>query len=345
MGTQTLHSLRHEVPSVFQNTQSYYAPPVRTSAPQTVTRSLVPSAPVISEQTQQFLMQKNPSHNNNFDEIALDDNQIIARGGFGFIYRTQWNQTIVAVKTTNNVEQLDSIKKEYDMLSKLEHPNLVHIHGCFTRNNIGFCLVMDFYANSSLNQYLYAPQIWNNSMPWRLRCSIEVTQGLIFLHENNLLHLDLKPENVLVREDWHVVITDFGISRKLAVNQTHQTTMSAMGTPAFTAPEIIAPKNSDGKTRYDRSNDIYSLAVLLWCCVAQKKPFDGWDNMRIMLKVTAKRNNREEMPEGTPRKLAKLIRQCWAQTPSSRPIAASVHAELGSIYAKEPNKNSVPMKK
>jgi tetratricopeptide (TPR) repeat protein len=318
------------------------------SAPQMGTQTLqnlAPSAPSMSEQTQQFLVQRNQVRNDNYDEIILDNNQVIAKGGFGVVYRAQWNQTIVAVKTNNNFEQLDSIKKEYDMLRELQHPNLVHIHGCFTRNKIGFCLVMDFYVNGSLNQYLYFPEIWLTSDTWRLRCSIEITQGLIFLHENNLLHLDLKPENVLVREDWHVVITDFGISRKLAMNQTHQTTASAMGTPAFTAPEIMAPKNTDGKTRYDRTNDIYSLGILLWCCATQKKPFSGWDNMRIMLKVTAKRNNREEIPEETPKGLAKLIKQCWAQTPASRPSATNVQVELNELYVKKTNKNSFPLRK
>jgi tetratricopeptide (TPR) repeat protein len=350
-GTQTLQNI--VVPSAPQNSQSYYAPPPRIPPPTlqslraSNTRNLAPSAPVMGAQTQEFLAQRSYSTSNNFDEIALDNNQIIAKGGFGVVYRAQWNQLIVAVKTTNNFEQLDSIKKEYSMLSELQHPNLVHIHGCFARNDIGFCLVMDFYVNGSLNQYLYAPQIWNNTISWRLRCGIEVTQGLVFLHENNLLHLDLKPENVLVREDWHVVITDFGISRKLAMNQTHQTTVSAMGTPAFTAPEIIMPKNSDGKTRYDKSNDIYSLAMLLWCCATEKTPFAGWDHLRVVTAVAIKKE-REKIPKEIPKKLAHLIKGCWSHNPSSRPTAAKASAELNEIYAKEirdPNKNSFPTRK
>lgn len=335
-------------PAGIQTAQQLYLPP-----------QPLPAVPPIGNRTLQFIAagarpapSAPPNVSVSLSEIKLNNHEIIGRGGFGVVYRARWGERMVAVKATLDNNNGDALQKEYEDLKLLKpHPHIINIHGYFIRENTGCCLIMDYYPKGSLNKYLYPPvnpgdTAWNIPDTWPLRWGLEISEGLDFLHKNKILHLDLKPENVLVCENWHIVITDFGLSRKLAADQTHQTTLTAAGTPAFTAPEIFA-NSEDGKTRYDSSNDLYSFAMVLWCCVAQKYPFYGWAALKIMNEV-ANNGFRPEIPKKTPVKLAKLITGCWDARPAKRPTAQQAHEALTEIYKEESrnfNPNLLPTKK
>lgn len=160
-----------------------------------------------------------------------------------------------------------------------------------------------------------------------------------FLHRNLTLHLDLKPENILLCADGRAVLCDFGISRTLKTEQTHQTTMHVTGAPAYMDPALFNPENPQAKTQHSTANDVYSLGMVAASCVMLRRPYDGWDLFRIMFHGAT--GKRETLPENTKPKLAKLITMCWAQDQKSRPTAAQVSQSMQEIHREEIGNNAV----
>lgn len=166
-----------------------------------------------------------------------------------------------------------------------------------------------------------------------------MSDGLAFLHRNLTLHLDLKPDNILLRADGQVVLCDFGISRMLKEEQTHQTTTHIMGTPAYMDPALFNLDNPQAKTHKCTENDIYSFGMVAASCVLLRRPYDDWDLLRIIFYVA--NGKREILPENTPPKLAKLITMCWAQDQKSRPTAEQVSKSMQEIHREEIGNNAV----
>ncbi|MDX2164231.1 MAG: protein kinase, partial [Gammaproteobacteria bacterium] len=183
-----------------------------------------PSAPVMSEQTQLNLKESAKPPYIDFEKIHLSDKPI-ASGGMGVIYSGILKQEgevpqTVAVKMLvelqrNNEKLIAAIRKEYDILGTLCHPHVVSVIGYSANKSGSFCLIMEFYPRGSLGEYIFARDNWDSPFLWRLSCAAQVSQGLAFLHQRGLLHLDLTPENVLLSDNWRAVISDFGISRPL----------------------------------------------------------------------------------------------------------------------------------
>ncbi len=317
-----------------------------------------PSAPVIGEQTELNLREISKPPQIDFKKITLN-NKPVASGGMGVIYkgvlqREGESSKEVAVKMLlplqkNNEALVEAIRKEYDILGTLCHPNVVNVVGYALDDSGSFCLVMDFYPHGSLSDYIYFPKVWDMSFMLRLSYAAQVSCGLAFLHMRGLLHLDLTPENILLDNNWRAVIADFGISRELQTEHTHCSTSSPLaGKAAFIAPEIISPTEADGKTRYSAPNDVFALAVLIWSCMSRQRPFEGWNNFRIMMEV-GNNQRREKIPEGIPSSLAKLIEKSWVQGALLRPTAAQISQELSEIYYEElprnPNQQYSPCRK
>lgn len=103
----------------------------------------------------------------------------------------------------------------------------------------------------------------------------EILEGVNYLHKKNIVHWDLKPENLLFTSNNVLKITDFGTSKifksKKKMNTTH-------GTPYYIAPEVIDQK-------YDEKCDIWSVGVILFIMLCGKPPFNGRDDDEILMKV------------------------------------------------------------
>jgi serine/threonine protein kinase len=279
---------------------------------------------------------------------------LIGTGATGRVYQGTWNRQYVAVKkfviadtSAEAKPTLDSMQKECEILGSLNHPQIVKLFAFASdAKNNEFCLVMEYCAKGSLGQYVYVPGHWEISPNWTVDVLTQVSDGLAFLHRKNTLHLDLKPENILLRENGSVALCDFGLSYTLKAEQTHKTTVSISGTPAFIDPVLIKPVNRTEKAKKIAANDIYSFAMVAWCCLMRRSPYEGWDLYQIMFHVAS--GDREDLPDTTkPIKLAALVKQCWVQNQEHRPTAAEVSASMHAIHKEEVGNNVItfPTKK
>ncbi|EFN50522.1 hypothetical protein CHLNCDRAFT_29026, partial [Chlorella variabilis] len=149
-----------------------------------------------------------------------------------------------------------------------------------------------------------------------LLCLLDAARGLEYLHSCNIMHGDLKPQNVLLktagndRRGFVCKLGDFGLSRMLPETQTHVNTGS-YGTVTHASPELL----TDG--RLTKASDVFAFGILLWELVTGLRLFPDMHHMQIIVQVTQK-GYRPPIPADFPPPLADLVRRCWAEDPRAR---------------------------
>uniref|UniRef100_A0A7N0TP78 Uncharacterized protein n=1 Tax=Kalanchoe fedtschenkoi TaxID=63787 RepID=A0A7N0TP78_KALFE len=203
---------------------------------------------------------------NNFS----DDNKL-GQGGFGSVYKGKLRdgQEIAVKRLATGSGQGDfEFKNEVVLVARLQHRNLVRL--------IGFCLegqerllIYEFMANASLDQFLFDPAK-RPYLDWERRYKIigGVARGLLYLHEDSrlrIIHRDLKASNILLDDEMHPKIADFGMARLFIVDQTQGNTSRIVGTYGYTAPEYAM------HGQFSVKSDVYSFGVLLLELVSGQK--------------------------------------------------------------------------
>nr|XP_027109006.1 G-type lectin S-receptor-like serine/threonine-protein kinase LECRK3 [Coffea arabica] len=197
----------------------------------------------------------------------------IGRGSFGTVYKgvlpLSGTLTIVAVKKLHNMSQDGEreFKTEASVIAKIHHKNLVRL--------IGFCnegphklLVYEFMSNGSLARFIFG-----ESRPeWgkRIQLAFEIARGLTYLHEEcstQIIHCDIKPQNILVDDSFTARISDFGLA-KLLISDQSRTLTEIRGTKGYVAPEWFR------NTRITAKVDVYSYGVMLLEIICSRKSID-----------------------------------------------------------------------
>jgi serine/threonine protein kinase len=237
-----------------------------------------------------------------------------------------WQAKHVAIKKlpemfTDLTEVTDEFTKEAKFLKTYRHPNLVEFVKFFAAPH--WCLILKYYYRGSLDKVLTDKQYllpWN---PERNGFMCGIAEGLRFLHENSIIHRDMKPGNVLIDEDMTPKITDLGTAR---IQDTLSMT-KAIGTPAYIAPELM----TTGKNvQYDKSADVYSFGMILWAIWQKKEPFLEFKQAWQIINYTAG-NGRPSLAGCPSSKLSDLISRCWNSRPDERPRMSEVCDELNTV--------------
>ena len=145
-----------------------------------------------------------------------------------------------------------------------------------------------------------------------------------------VVHRDLKPQNVLLDAAGHVRICDFGVSR--ARSKGHggagrESMSGGLGTPAYMAPEMMT--GAGGRTRYSPAVDVYSLGVLIWELVHQRQPYaDEAGIKQFALMFSIQSGHRPPIGRGCSLGLRELLEACWAPDPADRPSVPEIRRRL-----------------
>ncbi|XP_017841229.1 dual specificity protein kinase pyk3 isoform X2 [Drosophila busckii] len=265
--------------------------------------------------------------------------KIVGEGAFGIVYKGNWCEKEVAVKTFKNIkghmETLSScvmdFKKEVKQLSRADHINIIQLYGVTFDRDSAY-LIMEYAECGSLHNYLYgreqrvyyASTVFN----WMTQCSY----GITYLHNMKpkpLIHRDLKPHNCLLKDDYvQLKIGDFG-----TVTEATSAMSSMVGTPAYIAPEVL------NGNKYTEQCDIFSFGVMLWETFTRKKPYYHLENPnRLSIIHLSSQGQRPLLSDITfPHfeKIIKLIECCWHQDPLKRPKIQEVDDILSSYINKE----------
>ncbi|XP_062341752.1 receptor-interacting serine/threonine-protein kinase 4 isoform X2 [Osmerus eperlanus] len=273
-----------------------------------------------------------------FDSTEFGSWEKIGSGGFGQVYKVrhvQW-KTWLAVKCPPCPYVDDKERAELlEEARKMEAAKFRYILPVYGICGLSQGLVMEYMETGSLETLLVA-----EPLPWELRFRIihETAVGMNFLHCMNppLLHLDLKPANILLDAHYHVKISDFGLARWNGLSRADDISRDGFcGTIAYLPPESIIEKDRVSDTKHD----VYSFSIVIWGILTQKKPYQGDNNiLQIMVKVV--RGGRPDLgavPRCRPQACSEflnLMQRCWANTPDARPSFQEITSEAEELCSK-----------
>ncbi|GAB4160352.1 MAG: hypothetical protein Tsb009_37670 [Planctomycetaceae bacterium] len=207
--------------------------------------------------------------------------KLLGKGGMGAVYGAKDTrlETKVVVKIPHkamlaNPDFVERIAREWSSLVKLRHPHVVQIVDVGEEEGTPF-MVMPFLDGGSLNHRRTRDdkgkykQIKLSHLKGWLK---DVAKALDFIAQQNYVHRDIKPDNILFDKHKHVFVSDFGIAKLNDPDGAPQTDLTGhgiVGTPGYIAPEILEGKPCDGRA------DQYSLAITVYELLAGRKPYEG----------------------------------------------------------------------
>ncbi|AAD34678.1 putative wall-associated receptor kinase-like 8 RLK-Pelle-WAK family [Arabidopsis thaliana] len=273
--------------------------------------------------------------------------RILGQGGQGTVYKGMLEDgMIVAVKKSKALkeENLEEFINEIILLSQINHRNVVKILGCCLETEVPI-LVYEFIPNRNLFDHLHNPSE-DFPMSWEVRLCIacEVADALSYLHSAvsiPIYHRDVKSTNILLDEKHRAKVSDFGISRSVAIDDTHLTTI-VQGTIGYVDPEYLQSNHFTGKS------DVYSFGVLLIELLTGEKPVSLLRRQEVRMLgayfLEAMRNDRlheildarikEECDREEVLAVAKLARRCLSLNSEHRPTMRDVFIELDRMQSK-----------
>eukprot|EP01091_Cochliopodium_minus_P017224 TRINITY_DN6687_c0_g1_i1.p1 TRINITY_DN6687_c0_g1~~TRINITY_DN6687_c0_g1_i1.p1 ORF type:complete len:1044 (-),score=244.24 TRINITY_DN6687_c0_g1_i1:15-3146(-) len=236
----------------------------------------------------------------------------IGEGVSGVVSKCIFNGQVCAVKKFNEENiafDEEEFNSELAIMSILRHPNVCNSVGGCTKKGSLFIISL-WYKRGSLADCLGLTS-WAKNLKINLDLSTSINilldsaEGMRYLHSLNIIHRDLKAGNLLITDDMHVCVTDFGVSR---LNRTEMS--KAAGTPMYMSPEIL------NGGRYDPSADVYAYAFVIWELFNGKLPYDDLTPWQITQGVTEK-DLRPPLSECIPFK--DLVSSCWDKDIKKRP--------------------------
>ncbi|XP_073124239.1 LEAF RUST 10 DISEASE-RESISTANCEUS RECEPTOR-LIKE PROTEIN KINASE-like 1.3 isoform X2 [Henckelia pumila] len=191
----------------------------------------------------------------------FDPSRELGDGGFGTVYYGKLpDGRAVAVKRLyeNNVKRVDQFMNEVEILTKLRHQNLVTLYGCTSKRSRDLLLVYEYIPNGTVADHLHGNRSKSGLLSWqiRLKIAIETADALAYLHRSDIIHRDVKTNNVLLDNDFNVKVADFGLSKLFPADVTHVST-APQGTPGYVDPEYYQCYQLTEKS------DVYSFGVML----------------------------------------------------------------------------------
>ena len=240
----------------------------------------------------------------------------VGSGGLATVYlaRNVRTNQIVAVKVLHEhvataVDTRARFEREVKLLAGLDDPHFVRLYDHGQEGSQPF-LVMEFVEGSTLKSILEGNGPL--SVPQALYVARQVAEALSGIHSRNVVHRDIKPQNVMVRPDGTVKVMDFGVAKAVDVNSLTQTGFM-IGTPYY-----LSPEQGVGQP-IDHRSDLYSLGVLLYEMLTGRVLFDGDSPVAIVLKHVHEPVPSDWAERGNiPSDVAALVDRCLRKRPEER---------------------------
>ncbi len=251
----------------------------------------------------------------------------IGEGGMANVYlgRDTILDRNVAIKVlrgdlANDEKFVRRFQREALSASSLAHPNIVEMYDVGEDDGT-YYIVMEYVEGKTLKQLL--KKRGTLTLSEAIDIMSQLTEGMAHAHDSYIIHRDLKPQNIMIRDDGQIKITDFGIA--MALNSTQLTqTNSVMGSVHYLPPEQASGKGCTIKS------DIYSMGIIFYELLSGSLPFRGDNAVEIALK-----HMREPLPSlrednpSIPQSIENIIKKATAKNPKNRyDSARSMHEDL-----------------
>jgi TPR repeat protein len=247
--------------------------------------------------------------------IRWEQPVLLGRGGFGRVMldgRQTNAETRIAVKQLPANTNWELFTREIENLIRVQHPCVVQMLGWSRRDSNILEIQMKLAENGDLDHCLDwcraggPPPGWDATRKAIILCDIVL--GMRYVHSQNIIHRDLKPANILLNEDWHALICDFGFGRAISA---HGPASLDAGTWRYAAPEQL-----EAGRMYTETVDLFSFGLIAYEVVTSIPVFGATRSSKL-----------PKIPEHAGRLLQDLIARCWGD-PSSRPSFGQILGEF-----------------
>jgi serine/threonine-protein kinase len=205
--------------------------------------------------------------------------------------------------------------REIKLCARLQHPHILTVlDSGETAGQLWF--TMPFVEGESLRQRLEREQ----QLPVEdaVRIAREAAEALEYAHRHDVIHRDVKPENILLTGDGHALVADFGIARALAGDATGEQRLTETGTTLGT-PAYMSPEQAAGARTLDARSDVYSLACVLWEMLAGEPPFTGPTPQAVIARrITESPRPLRTVRETVPEHVEKTVAKALSKSPADR---------------------------
>ncbi|KXN85224.1 hypothetical protein AN958_11499 [Leucoagaricus sp. SymC.cos] len=267
--------------------------------------------------------------------VQCDLTHPITEGGFGYIYKGEYEGQPTCVKAVRFLERgynrkaLRSHAGELIIWAHIYHQNILPFCGIYLSNeqNPRVCIASPWMENGDLSQYLkdvpdcpYIPLIH------------DIISGLQYLHDFDIIHGDLKARNVLISATKRAMLADFGISR-ISVTVTATSTAAARGTAYWMAPELLLEEDITPR----KASDIWAFGCTCYEALTGRIPFHQYKSAPILISAFVKRKAVLLKPglddgwDDLKEKVWTTVEGCWKNDPSLRPGAEELLSSLTDL--------------
>ncbi|PAN11204.2 hypothetical protein PAHAL_2G149800 [Panicum hallii] len=226
----------------------------------------------------------------------------------------------INVLNSKNLNQKiwNEFKQEFYKLRELHHANVIRLIDSCTRPP---CIITEWISGGNLFDFLHNEHNVLD-LPMLVKFALDVCRGMSYLHQNGIIHGDLKSANLLMDKNHVVKVANFGLAR---FHDQEGVITAETVTYRWMAPEVI------NNQAYGTKADVYSFAIVLWELMTSKIPYDIMTPLQAAAGVIE--GLRPQLPAKTHPGLVNLMQRCWNAMPSARPSFSDIVTELEGIQA------------
>uniref|UniRef100_A0A4W4F585 RAF proto-oncogene serine/threonine-protein kinase n=1 Tax=Electrophorus electricus TaxID=8005 RepID=A0A4W4F585_ELEEL len=263
----------------------------------------------------------------------------IGSGSFGTVYKGKWHGD-VAVKilkvTDPTPEQLQAFRNEVAVLRKTRHVNILLFMGYMTRDNLA--IVTQWCEGSSLYKHLHVLET-NFQMFQLIDIARQTAQGMDYLHAKNIIHRDMKSNNIFLHEGLTVKIGDFGLATvKSRWSGSHQVEQPS-GSILWMAPEVIRMQDNNP---YSFQSDVYSYGVVLYELMTGELPYSHIANRDQIIFMVGRgylSPDLSKLYKSCPKAMKRLVADCIKKSKEERPLFPQILSSIELLQHSLPKIN------
>ncbi|KAK7319348.1 hypothetical protein RJT34_04068 [Clitoria ternatea] len=258
------------------------------------------------------------SSNSWFKRTSWQKGDVLGNGSFGTVYEGFTDDGFFfAVKEVSLLDEgtlgkqsISQLQQEISLLSQFEHDNIVRYYGS-DKDKSKLYIFLELMSKGSLAS-LYQKYRLNDSQVSAY--TRQILKGLKYLHDNNVVHRDIKCANILVDVNGAVKLADFGLAKATKFNDVK----SSKGSPYWMAPEVVNLKNQG----YGLAADIWSLGCTVLEMLTRQPPYSDLEGMQALFRIGW--GEPPPIPESLSREARDFILECLQVNPNKRPTAAQL---------------------
>eukprot|EP01105_Mastigella_eilhardi_P004721 TRINITY_DN1632_c2_g1_i4.p1 TRINITY_DN1632_c2_g1~~TRINITY_DN1632_c2_g1_i4.p1 ORF type:complete len:1194 (-),score=395.22 TRINITY_DN1632_c2_g1_i4:56-3592(-) len=267
------------------------------------------------------------------EQLVLE--AVIAEGSFGIVYKGYHSETqqrmAVKIVELDEEDTLQDLAIEVEVLAQCAHPNIVGFFGCWQKDEELFIAMEYCDGGSAADIYAELREPFKEQIIARVMR--ESLAGLAYLHQNGIVHRDIKGGNIMIDSKGQVKLIDFGVSGRL--NETAKYRLTFIGTPYWMAPEII-----DNKTQvspYDYQADVWSLGITVYELAHIGPPLGDMHPMKALMQIPFVDPPKAKQPNLWGLNFHSFMAACLVKDPKKRATVAELqqHAFLQVVAEPE----------